>query len=215
LQGSAPAAYKVYGSDERGFTASDREYLVHRGKGFVRTIEEYKKKPDNAPDAGQVKTPANLIAQVTATSLSVVGPGLTMPNTNKAYYRVVAVDRAGNESGPSDYAEVPRPWVWNPPERAAHVGKPYRFQPQLIRSDGDLRCRATPESSYNAAFWDREEYPFMPVRLPDGFTLDAKTGLVSGTPSKPGAAEVAMKIENQFGRSRVFSYPLVVAATAK
>ncbi len=151
LRGSAPVAYKVYGSDERGFTASDREYLVHRGKGFMRTIEEYKKKPDNAPDAGQVKTPANLIAQVTATSLSVVGPGLTMPNTNKAYYRVVAVDRAGNESGPSDYAEVPRPWIWNPPDRAAQVGKLYRFQPQLIRSDGDLRCRAHIPAAFRSA----------------------------------------------------------------
>jgi hypothetical protein len=209
-QGSAPVAYKVYGSDERGFTVSDSEYLVNRGKGFVRNIEEYKAKADSAPDAGLVKTPANLIAQVSGTSLPVVGPELTMPNVNKAYYRVVAVDRAGSESGPSDYAEVPRPLVWNRPVQVAQVGKPYRFQPRAIRSDGDLRCRPTAESSYNAAFWDREEYRFAPVRLPDGFTLDAKTGLVSGMPGKPGAVEVAIKIENQLGPSRVLSYQLVI-----
>ncbi len=90
------------------------------------------------------------------------------------------------------------------------MGKPYRFQPEVIRSEGDLRCRPTPESSYNAAFWDREEHRFTPVCLPDGFTLDAKTGLFSGTPTKPETVEVSMKIENQFGRSRIFSYQLVV-----
>jgi hypothetical protein len=60
--GTPPAAYKIYGSDERGFTASDTEYMVERGKGFVRSVAEYQAKPANAPDAGAVNTPANLIA---------------------------------------------------------------------------------------------------------------------------------------------------------
>ena len=64
-------------------------------------MEEYVAKPAYAPDAGQVKTPANLIAQVKTTSLRVVGPDLKLPNTNRACYRVVAIDERGNESGPS------------------------------------------------------------------------------------------------------------------
>jgi hypothetical protein len=83
-QGEPPVAYKVYGSDEKGFTASDVEYLVNRGKGCVRTMEEYEGKPSDAPDAGMVKTPGNLIARVTEASLRVVGPGLELPNTSRA-----------------------------------------------------------------------------------------------------------------------------------
>ena len=209
-QGQAPTAYKVYGSDERGFTASDSEYPVSRGKGFVRTMAEYEAKPAGAPDAGLVKTPANLIARVSSTSLRVVGAGLTAPNTNKAYYRVAAIDAAGNQSGPSDYVEVPRPFVLPPPPQAAKVGKSYHYQPRVIRSVGDLRCRRSRKSSYNAAFWDREEHTFAPVRLPAGLALDAKSGAVSGKPAKPGEFDVTFKVADQFGKSCTASYKLRV-----
>ncbi len=209
-QGESPAAYKVYGSDERGFTASDTEYLVNRGKGFVRSIEEYEAKPSDAPDAGMVKTPGNLIARIAETSLRVVGPGLDLPNTNKAYYRVVAVDASGNESGPSDYVEVPRPFVAVEAERKAKVDQPYRHELQVIRSLGDLRCRPSPKSSYNAAFWDREEHTFTAIDLPDGLSIDAETGVISGKPQKPGTSDVALEVSDQFGKSRKVSYRLVV-----
>ncbi len=209
-EGERPAAYKVYGSDERGFSASDNEYLVHRGKGFCRTIEEYESKPADAPDAGLVKTPSNLIARVTETSLAVVGPDLKRPNTNRAYYRVVAVDAAGNESGPSDYVEVPRPFAVLRPQQKAKAGQPYRHEPRVIRSIGDLRCRRSPKSSYNAAFWDREEHTFEPVSLPEWLSLDARTGVLSGRPAKSGTFDVSFKVSDQFDKSATVSYRLIV-----
>ncbi len=155
-QGERPVAYKVYGSDEKGFTASDAAYRVNRGKGFCRTIQEYENKPADAPDAGMVETPGNLIAQVEELALRVIGPDVSLPNTNKAFYRVVAIDRDGNESGPSDYAETPRPFVVAPNGQRATEGQTSDRVPIVIRSIGDLRCRRSPKSSYNAAFWDRE-----------------------------------------------------------
>ena len=103
-RGCQPAAYKVYGSDGKGFSVSDDEHLVFRGKGFVATMEEYDRKPADAPDAGLVRTPGNLIGQVRDARLNVVGRKATLPNCNRAFYRVAAVDSAGHESCPSDYA---------------------------------------------------------------------------------------------------------------
>lgn len=208
--GTPPIAYKVYGSDERGFTVSDTVYVVQRGKGFVRSVAEYQARPVGAPGTGAVKSPPNLVARLSTASLHVVGPDVRLPNTNKAYYRVVAVDAAGNESGPSDYAEVPRPFAFSRPDLKAHVGKPYRYEPKVIGSDGDLRCRATKESSYNAAFWDREEYRFTAIQLPEGLSLDAATGVISGKPVQPGTFEVSFKVENQSGKGRTVSYQLSV-----
>src|SRR5262249_30665335 len=69
---------------------------------------------------------ANLAGELADTELIVLGPGLDLPNANKAFYRVVAVDAAGKRSGPSDYAVAPRPFVHTrPPDRAA-VGAAYR-----------------------------------------------------------------------------------------
>jgi hypothetical protein len=230
-QGRPPAAYKVYGSDERGFSASEAEYTVLRGKGFVRSMEEFETKPAGTPDAGTVKTPGNLIARVAAgspreatgtvpkpsngtvpvASLRVVGPDVSSPNANRAFYRVAAIDAEGNESGPSDCAEVQRPFVFSRPEANARVGRPYRCQLRATSSIGDLRCRPSPKSSYNAAFWDREELTFTAVRLPEGLSLDAQTGLISGMPAKPGTFDVEVRVSDQLGKSRAAAYQLTVA----
>jgi len=206
----APAAYKVYGSDEQGFSASDTEYLVLRGKGFVRSFEEYAVKPANAPDSNMVKTPANLLARTSATRLRVVGPELHEPNANKAFYRVVAVDSQDNESGPSDYVEVLRPYVCSQPP-PARVGVPFQYQPAVIRSIGDLRCRANQASSYNAAFWDREELTFQAVQLPEGLTLDPQTGLIQGKFTAAGEVSLAFKITTSTGRTATVTQTVRVA----
>ena len=210
-QGTQPVAYKVYGSDERGFTASDTEYLVNMGRGFVRDMAHFENKSSDAPDVGMVKTPSNLFATVKTTLATVVGAKLTSANANKSYYRVVAVDGAGRASGPSDYAEVPRPFVFTDPLLTAKVGQSYRYEPGLIRSLGDFQCRRSPKSSYNGAFWDREEYNFAPLSLPDGLSIDNTSGLISGRPAKSGTFDVKCIVANQFGVTGEVSYRLTVA----
>ena len=108
-EGATPAAYKVYASNEQGFTPSDKPYTVRMGKGFCKTVEEFEAKTKYNE---YVRTPANLVATTKERRCLVVGPGLKLPNANNAFYRVVAVDARGLESGCSDYAEAPRPFVY-------------------------------------------------------------------------------------------------------
>ena len=209
-QGERPVAYKVYGSDEKGFTASDTQYAVFQGKGFVQSMEDFAAKPADAPDAGTVQRPSNLMGRVEGTSLRVVGPAVDLPNANSAFYRVVAVDAAGIESGPSDYAEVPRPMIVLPAEDEARLGAAYRLEPKPILSIGDLRCRRSPQSSYNAAFWDRQQYTFRPKAIPDGLALSPQTGVISGTVSKAGTYEVRLIVSAQTGGTCELGYRLMV-----
>jgi hypothetical protein len=209
-KGRRPAAYKLYGSDEKGFSVSDTEHRVHMGRGFVRDMKEYESIPADSPDAGMVKTPANLIETVRGTSLRVVGADLAGPNANKAYYRVVAVDAAGNESGPSDYAEVPRPFLVVPGENEAKLHTPYRLRPKVIRSLGDLRCRPSGRSSYNAAFWDREEVEIAAEGLPAGLNLNARTGEISGAPTQAGAFTITLTAADKSGKRHSASLRLTV-----
>jgi len=208
--GEPPVAYKVYGSDEKGFTACDTEHLVNRGKGFVPTMEEYENKSHDAPHAGMIKTASNLIARVADTSLPTVGPELDHPNTNTAFYRVVAIAEGGHCSGPSDYAEVPRPFVVTQPRQTAKRGQPYHHQLRVIRSIGDLRCRPSNRSSYNAAFWDREVHTFTATSLPPGLSLDTKTGVVKGEPQRAGTFDVAVDVTDQIDKRCQACYQLIV-----
>src|SRR5262249_53688506 len=147
--GQKPVKYRVYGSDEKGFSVSDVPYKVSIG-----TSKELKS-----------EFPANVIAETTGTELAVVGDGCESPNANKTYYRVVAVDTAGKRSGPSDYATAPRPTIYGKPATQARVGTEYRYLLQANRSLGDLRLRIV-DGKETASFWNIEKPRFALAEAP-------------------------------------------------
>jgi hypothetical protein len=184
-KGRRPAAYRVYGSDEKGFSVSDRPYRVTVGVS------------DTLPS----EFPSNFLAETSATELDVVGPHLELPAANKAFYRVVAVDATGKRSGPSDYAAPTRPIIVSEPETRARKGEEYRYPVAAIRSLGDLRMRVV-DGKETMSYWDIERPRFVLERGPQWLTIDAATGLLSGTPDQSGRAEVvvAVRLERDFRR---------------
>lgn len=173
--GRKPSAYRVYASDEKGFSIGDRPYRVTVGASGTLPPE----------------FPANFVAENPAVELEVVGPRVSLPGANKAYYRVVAVDPAGNRSGPSDYAAASRPVLISEPVTGATRGMPYRYQVAVIRSLGDLRTRVV-GGKETMGFWDVERPRFAIERGPRWLAIDPTTGLLSGTPDRPGPAEVVV-----------------------
>ena len=170
LVGIAPAKYRVYGSDEKGFTVHDTPYEVHLG------------------DTKELANPfsANFVAELAGTSLDVVGVGNTLPNANKAYYRVVAVDGQGHRSGDSDYVEAPRPFIYSTPLTSAPAGQPYRYQVKAIRSIGDLARRDAAKPKSGVKFWKIEPLQFSLTQKPGWMNIDADTGLITGTSDGTG-----------------------------
>ena len=175
--GRKPVAYRVYASDEKGFSVSDRPYKVTVGVS------------EQVPS----EFPANFVVETSATELEVVGPHVELPGANKAFYRVVAVDAAGNRSGPSDYAASPRPVIVSAPVTRARKGAAYRYPVAAIRSLGDLRTRVV-NGKETMSFWDVERLRFDIQRGPRWLTIDQATGLLSGTPDRSGTTEVVVSV---------------------
>jgi hypothetical protein len=138
--------------------------------------------------------PANFIAETTATELAVLGPGVGSPAANKTYYRVVAVDAQGKRSGPSDYASAPRPIIFSAPVAAANAGRQYRYSVRATRSLGDLSARIKEGKEVNGYF-DIETPRFTLERGPAWLKIDEQTGLLSGTPTGAGKAEVVVSAQ--------------------
>jgi hypothetical protein len=106
---------------------------------------------------------------------------------------VVAVDAAGRRSGSSDYAESPRPAIVSAPVTQARRGSLYRYPVAAIRSLGDLRMRVV-DGKETMGFWDVERLRFTLQRGPQWLTIDGATGLLSGTPDRPGTTEVVVAV---------------------
>src|SRR6516165_1955186 len=173
--GRKPVKYRIYGSDERGFTISDEPYKAVVGVSKVIS-------PNRA---------ANYMTEVSATEVAVIGAEINLPNANRAYYRVVAVDERGNRSGPSDFAEAPRPIIWSRPVTAAKVGSEYRYRLSAIRSLGDVRTRVV-DGKETMSYWDLEAPRFALEQGPPWLKMDAGTGLLSGVPDRPGRVAVVV-----------------------
>jgi hypothetical protein len=175
--GSKPVAYRVYASNEKGFSVSDGPYAVTVGVSATM------------PSA----FPANFVVETPADELEVVGPRVTLQGANRAFYRVVAVDAAGHRSGPSDYAATPRPVIVSAPVTGARKGAAFRYPVAAIRSLGDLRTRVV-NGRETMNFWDVERPRFEIERGPRWLTIDQTTGLLSGTPDRAGPAEAVVSV---------------------
>ncbi len=169
-RGARPVAYDVYGSDEKGFS-------VHH-------------EPHELPVLGQVGS--NFVGRTQETALLVGGPDAAGGNTNKGFYRVVAVDEAGVESCPSDYAELPRPHVYTRPMVEAKAGEVYTYQIRTISSIGDLQSRYIDPGK---AYREREVYCFSLVEGPAWLEIDPESGLLSGTPTTADRGRVSVAVD--------------------
>jgi hypothetical protein len=114
-----------------------------------------------------------------------------LPNANRAYYRVVAVDEHGNRSGPSDFAEAQRPILWSRPVTAAKVGSEYRYALAAIRSLGDLRTRVV-GGKETMNYWEIESPRFALRQGPAWLKIDERTGVLSGVPKSPGKVVITV-----------------------
>jgi len=173
--GRTPVKYRVYGSDEKGFTIADDRY---QGVGGV-----------SKEMSGWL--PANFIAETAATELAVLGSGVDRPGANTTYYRVVAVDEHGKRSGPSDYVAAPRPVIYSKPVVAAKVGAEYRYQLSALRSLGDLSARMKGNDQVNGYF-DIEKPTFALDRGPAWLKIDEAAGVLYGTPDATGKVQVTV-----------------------
>jgi hypothetical protein len=171
--GRKPAKYRIYGSDEKGFWASDEPYQAVVGVSKVIKKERS----------------ANFIMEVAETEAAVVGAGIKPASANKAFYRVVAVDKEGKRSGPSDFAEAPRPIIYSRPVTDARAGSNYRYALSAIRSLGDLRTHVI-DGKEMMNFWDMETPRFAVRKGPSWLKIDPATGLLSGVPDLAGKVAI-------------------------
>jgi Putative Ig domain len=135
--------------------------------------------------------PPNFVAEVSANEVAVIGAEVKLPNANRAFYRVVAVDEQGKRSGPSDFTEAPRPILYSRPVAEAKVGSEYRYPLAAIRSLGDVRTRVV-GGKETMNYWDRESPIFALQQAPAWLKVDAATGLLSGVPDRPGKVAVVV-----------------------
>lgn len=198
-----PVRYRIYASDEKGFSVSDRPYPVEVGNQKTRGL---------FPGQSTVTFDANFVTE-TADPYYRLTPA-------QAFYRVVAVDADGIRSASSDYAEAPRPFIYSKPETAVRAGQPYRYEPRTIRSIGDLTMRHVfPDDTGQFAFWAPDAPAFsLDSEMsrcgnfePKWLHLDPKTGVLTGTPTATdiGEYQVNLRVEIN-GRVHVQSFPLKV-----
>ncbi|MFP4249956.1 MAG: putative Ig domain-containing protein, partial [Armatimonadota bacterium] len=190
-EGAAPVRYAVFGSDEKGFT-SNRE-------------------PHNSWKRGEV--PGNLVGETEGTSMVVIGADAEGENTNRVYYRVVAIDADGTESGNSDFAEAPHPLIVTAPVTEARVGEDYRYAAQSTRSLGDVHARReNPEDSgYTYKFWYTEELTWELAEGPEWLSIDEETGALTGAPQEAGRFDVTIAVSTQFDGRAEQAFELAVA----
>ncbi len=195
--GTVPRHFEIYGSDERGFSSSRQAYVIVTG--------------DSDPE-GKRTMPANLLQETQQTTAVVVGVDLA--NGNCAFFRVVAVDAAGVRSGPSDYAEAPRPFITTPLPQNIPAGVTTTIPLRTIRSSGDLRAESDGPRRYQKAIRDGDLVHFVLDEGPEFVELDNTSGTLTLRPEPWHASThtITIRVKNGQGGVDVVGFDLMVTA---
>lgn len=193
--GNPPDHYEVYGSDERGFTISRTPYPVVIGQNKTEIF------------------PANILFTTRQTTAQVADP--TIAHGNKAFYRIVAVDKTGIRSGPSDLIGAPRPMIVSKPAERAIAGKTYTYQIKAIAAIGELRCESDGPQRYRSAFRDGDTLRFLLDEGPPWIYLHERTGLLTAHPqaTDAGTHTVTVRVQNGQGGMDMQGFDLRVTAS--
>lgn len=189
--------YEVYGSNERGFSISRVSHPIYRGG-----------------DEGLVDAPGNLLGETDETAMTVIDEALPDGCGNRCYYRVVAVDAAGARSGPSDYAEMRRPFIYSTPPVEAPPGKDTRYTLRVIQSEGELRAVSEGPQRYVTAFRDGDTLRFILDEGPFWLDLHETEGVLTARPGAEhtGLHTVTIRVQNGQGGVDVQGFDLLVTA---
>jgi hypothetical protein len=201
--GRPAVQFRIYASNEKGFTASDQPRRVATG--------DPKNKGLFLGEESQLFAP-NALASSTVPEFKL--------QPRHAFYRVVAVDLKGNHSGASDYVAAPRPFIYSQSAGEARIDAAYRYEAKTIASIGDLANRDSDADEVQTGFWDADqpkysleaEMPRCGNFDPKWLRIDPRTGVVSGVPGRGDAGEylINVKVEISGAGTYIQSYPLIV-----
>ncbi len=174
--GAAPVRFRIYGSEERGFTANDHPYEYNDGlKGTQRAS-------------------ANLLLETTGANESVRIPEKLW----RPYYRVVAIDREGRMSGPSAIAELSHPLIAATQLPPATRSRFYQATVATSASIGHLVSADENGKPYQMRFRAGDDLVFHMTGAPAGLSIDSN-GVISGFVGdvKQNRYDVTIVIQNK------------------
>ncbi|MES2223125.1 MAG: Ig domain-containing protein [Acidobacteriota bacterium] len=188
--GTQPVSYRIYGSEERGFTTNDNRYEYNDGL------------------AGTQWAAANLLLETHSRKGAIALPGALW----RPYYRVVAVDGKGRLSGSSAMAELAHPLIATRQLPNAIGSQFYKTQIATSASIGHLVSADENGKSYQMKFRSGDELAFEMSGAPAGLTIDDH-GVISGFvgDAKPAEYQVTIRVkDSRKGQSDSVTLPLTV-----
>lgn len=190
-RGNRPLSYEVYASNMKGFKPGKTPYEVI--------------------SLGEV--PSNFAAETTEKELLIVSPDPADNAPNKSFYRIIAIDKNRTPGGSSWPLELEHPFVYSKPLPGAKVGQLYEYRVLTLQSMGDLQHRPQKPGS---AFWEKEGYEFSITEGPAWLTINPKTGLISGIPSKydPGKTNITITVNRTWPNEVTTTYISEVSTNA-
>lgn len=174
-KGTGIKCYKIYGSNERGFSVSDTVYKYNAGLKGTQT---------NKPN----------LLYVTEDSKT----NWTIPRELwQPFYRIVAIDLQNRESGPSAIAEFKHSLIKTQSLPVAQKNKFYETNIEVVSSIGHLVSATENGKAYQLSFRNGDSLYFSIENLPPGLLMDESSGIISGTPTASGIYNLNV---NVFGR---------------
>ncbi|MHB1936360.1 MAG: putative Ig domain-containing protein [Acidobacteriaceae bacterium] len=173
--GAQPVGYRIYGSEERGFTAHDNRYQYNDGLH------------------GTQWAASNLLLDTHNANESVSLPEALW----RPYYRVVAVDEKGRLSGPSAMAELSHPLIATSQLPNAIGSQFYEARIVTSASIGHLVSADENGKPYQMKFRTGDELVFDMSGAPAGLSIDNR-GVISGFvgDAKPAKYKVTINVKN-------------------